>query len=53
MPDAAEFAARGVFIGLAGAAAMDLWSLLLRRRFDIKGLDYAHATRGGRRLRGV
>ena len=41
MPDTAEFVARGVFIGLAGAAAMDLWSLLLRRRFDIKGLDYA------------
>ena len=41
MPDAVEFVARGVFIGLAGAAAMDLWSLLLRRRSNIQGLDYA------------
>jgi Protein of unknown function (DUF2938) len=41
MPDAVELVARGVFIGLAGAAAMDLWSLLLRRRFNVPTLDYA------------
>ena len=41
MPDAVELLARGVFMGLAGAAAMDLWSLLLRRTFNVPTLYYA------------
>lgn len=36
-----DIAARGTIMGLAGAAAMDAWGLLLRRGFGIPTLDYA------------
>lgn len=41
MSDTVEFLARGAVIGVAGAAAMDLWSLVLRRRYHVPTLDYA------------
>lgn len=41
MTDVVEFLARGVVIGVGGAALMDLWGLFLRRAFGIRGLDYA------------
>lgn len=41
MNDILELAVAGVVIGLAGAALMDLWSLLLRRGFHVPTLDYA------------
>lgn len=41
MNDLLQSLAGGVVIGLAGAATMDLWSLLLRRGFHIPTLDYA------------
>jgi hypothetical protein len=41
MNDIVEFAARGVVMGLVGAAMMDLWGLVLRRGFAIPTLDYA------------
>jgi hypothetical protein len=36
-----ELVAAGVLMGLAAAALMDVWSLVLRRRFAIPTLDYA------------
>jgi len=41
MNEVLEIALRGVVMGLAGAALMDLWSLALRRGFAIPTLDYA------------
>lgn len=41
MPDLLELLARGVLMGAAGSAFMDVWSLVLRRRFGIPTLDYA------------
>jgi hypothetical protein len=38
---ALEVLVRGVVIGVAGAASMDVWSLVLRRGFGIPTLDYA------------
>ena len=37
----ADVLVRAVLIGLAGAALMDVWGLVLRRRFGIPTLDYA------------
>jgi hypothetical protein len=36
-----EILAWSVVLGVGGAAAMDLWALLARRAFGIRGLDYA------------
>jgi hypothetical protein len=41
MNDVVEIAARGIVMGLIGAAVMDLWGLALRRGFRIPTLDYA------------
>ena len=41
MTDAVELLARGVVIGIGGAALMDVWAWFLRRSFGIRGLDYA------------
>ena len=41
MTEAAELLARGVLIGLGGAASMDAWALVARRAFNVQGLDYA------------
>jgi hypothetical protein len=41
MIPSADLLLRGVVIGLAGAALMDAWSLVLRRRFGVPTLDYA------------
>ena len=41
MSDSVEFLARGVLIGVGGAALMDAWALFSRRAFGIQGLDYA------------
>jgi hypothetical protein len=41
MGDSLEFLARGVLIGVGGSALMDVWGLLARRAFNIRGLDYA------------
>lgn len=41
MSDVGEIAARGIVMGIVGAALMDLWSLALRRGFAIPTLDYA------------
>ena len=35
-----ELIARGVLMGVAGTALMEVWSLVLRRRFGIPTLDY-------------
>ena len=40
MPDPIDLLVPAVAIGVAGAAAMDLWSAVLRRRFGIPTLDY-------------
>jgi hypothetical protein len=40
MPDALDLLVRGVVMGVAGSAAMDVWSAVLRRRFGIPTLDY-------------
>ena len=37
----AEIAVRGLVMGVAAAALMDAWSLVLRRGFGIPTLDYA------------
>jgi hypothetical protein len=37
----AELVVRGVVIGVAAAALMDAWSLVLRRGFGVPTLDYA------------
>lgn len=36
---------RGALIGLGGAALMDLWAVVARRAFGIRGLDYAQLGR--------
>lgn len=41
MNEVSEFLASGALIGMGGAALMDVWSLVLRRRFGIPTLDYA------------
>lgn len=41
MGDAVEFLIRGVLIGVGGSALMDVWALIARRAFGIRGLDYA------------
>lgn len=41
MSDAVEFLTRGVLIGLGGSALMDVWALVVRRTFNVQGLDYA------------
>jgi hypothetical protein len=41
MNEVTEFLAVGALIGVGGAALMDVWSLVLRRRFGIPTLDYA------------
>lgn len=41
MTDVVEVLIAGVLIGLGGAALMDVWGLVLRRRFSIPTLDYA------------
>jgi len=40
MSGVAEFIARGVLIGVGGSALMDVWALVARRAFGIRGLDY-------------
>jgi hypothetical protein len=40
MTELVELVARGVLMGVAGSAFMDLWSLVLRRGFGIPTLDY-------------
>ena len=37
----AEIAVRGLVMGVAAAALMDVWSLVLRRGFGVPTLDYA------------
>jgi hypothetical protein len=39
--DVVELLARGIVIGIGGAAFMDAWALLARTAFHIQGLDYA------------
>ncbi len=41
MNDVVELLARGIAIGIGGAALMDGWALLARAAFRIQGLDYA------------
>ncbi len=41
MAELSDLVARGVLMGVAGSACMDLWSFVLRRRFGIPTLDYA------------
>ncbi len=41
MSDAVVVVAAGVFMGVAGSALMDAWSLVLRRRFHVPTLDYS------------
>lgn len=41
MSEAFEFVVRGVLIGAAASALMDVWALVARRAFQIQGLDYA------------
>jgi hypothetical protein len=41
MSDGVEFFARGVIIGVGGAALMDVWALFSRRAFHLQGLDCA------------
>ena len=40
MPDSLDLVLRGIAIGVAGSALMDVWSAVLRRRFGIPTLDY-------------
>ena len=53
MTDVLELVVRGAVIGAGGAAAMDVWAVVARRAFGVRGLDYAllgrwigHASRG-------
>jgi len=41
MTDTVDLLGSGVVIGIGGAVLMDVWSLVLRRGFDIATLDYA------------
>jgi hypothetical protein len=45
MDDTVEFVLRGVLIGVGASALMDVWSLVLRRRFHVPTLDYAQLGR--------
>jgi hypothetical protein len=36
-----DLLARGVLLGVAGAALMDVWAWLVRRTTGVRGLDYA------------
>jgi hypothetical protein len=40
MPDSLDLVLRGIVMGVAGSALMDVWSAVLRRRFGIPTLDY-------------
>ena len=40
MPESVDLVVRGIAMGVAGSALMDLWSAVLRRRFGIPTLDY-------------
>jgi len=40
MAETIDLLVRGVVMGIAGSAAMDVWSAVLRRRFGISTLDY-------------
>ena len=40
MGDTLDFVLRGIVMGVAGSALMDVWSAVLRRRFGIPTLDY-------------
>jgi hypothetical protein len=40
MPEAPELLLHAIVVGVVGAAAMDVWSAVLRRRFGIPTLDY-------------
>ncbi|HEX7347315.1 MAG TPA: DUF2938 family protein, partial [Candidatus Limnocylindrales bacterium] len=40
MPESLDLVLRGIAIGVAGSALMDVWSAVLRRRFGIPTLDY-------------
>jgi hypothetical protein len=40
MPESLDLVLRGIAMGLAGSALMDVWSAVLRRRFGIPTLDY-------------
>lgn len=40
MTDSLDFVLRGMAMGVAGSAFMDVWSAVLRRRFGIPTLDY-------------
>jgi len=39
--DVVELLARGIAIGIGGAALMDAWAVLARVAFNVQGLDYA------------
>lgn len=41
MSEGLELLARGVLIGAGGSALMDVWALVARRAFNVRGLDYA------------
>ncbi len=41
MSDVIELLARGIAIGIGGAALMDAWALVARIAFNVRGLDYA------------
>ena len=41
MNDGLELVLRGVLIGAGASALMDVWALVARRLFGIRGLDYA------------
>jgi hypothetical protein len=41
MSDVIELLARGIAIGIGGAALMDAWALVARIAFNVQGLDYA------------
>lgn len=45
MAELVELGTRGVLMGVAGAALMDVWSAVLRRRFGIPTLDYRFVGR--------
>jgi hypothetical protein len=40
MPDSLDVVLRGIAMGVAGSTLMDVWSAVLRRRFNIPTLDY-------------
>jgi hypothetical protein len=40
MPETVDLVLRGIVMGVAGSALMDVWSAVLRRRFGIPTLDY-------------